>query len=239
MEQHGQRTTGREENGPLEELRLEVSDGESSVRWGWGGKVEPDRQGVLGTRDGHLKFLPRTDTPDGHMTPPQSTPHFTHSSAGQFHVWESQFHESPGTASVPPKHDLPHSARACSQRCRRPLLTLHPKCKHTQQCGGFMPPGTSSVTGGREPVGSALPTYPPASSRSTISGGFCVEVPAPPRPGGCHDASITPIYTGFSFFPVSRHPLTSSHPFLPGIPSQINPLHPNSYLGLCFQGEPN
>lgn len=112
MEQHGQRTTGREENGPLEELRLEVSDGESSVRWGWGGKVEPDRQGVLGTRDGHLKFLPRTDTPDGHMTPPQSTPHFTHSSAGQFHVWESQFHESPGTASVPPKHDLPHSAQS-------------------------------------------------------------------------------------------------------------------------------
>ena len=37
MEQNVQRTKGRKEHGPLEELTLEVSDGESGVRWGWWG----------------------------------------------------------------------------------------------------------------------------------------------------------------------------------------------------------
>lgn len=43
-----QRTMGRKENGPLEELRLEVSDGETGVRWGCCGKLEPDRKGLGG-----------------------------------------------------------------------------------------------------------------------------------------------------------------------------------------------
>lgn len=55
MEQHGQRTTGREENSPLEELRLEVSDGESSMRWGWGAR----QAGCLGDQRRASEISPK------------------------------------------------------------------------------------------------------------------------------------------------------------------------------------
>lgn len=36
------------EKGPLEELQLNVSDGENGVRWGWRGKLEPDSKDLVG-----------------------------------------------------------------------------------------------------------------------------------------------------------------------------------------------
>lgn len=98
---------GRKENGPLEELCLKVGDGESGVRWGWWGTLEPDRMGLTGQSQ-KSEIFPRSRHSCPHVTYPQSSRNLTHCCGGKFHMWQ----HSPGTAGVSPKHGFRLSAQS-------------------------------------------------------------------------------------------------------------------------------
>lgn len=90
-------------NGPLEEVQLQVSEGERGVRWGWWSKPEPGSKGRV-AKVRNLKCFLKADS-TAQVSPPL----------------------------IPPRAVEDHSPSQCPRKLPIRSLYPHPKCKHTQK----------------------------------------------------------------------------------------------------------